>query len=407
MLANKIVGNRQANSFGDQLRNSQERATQEGFDKVNKSWFDRCIKYDDMRQVLEESAEKTNDLRLNLGQIEPTIRDEVIGCKIVGGKFDGKFCELSDNSMGQFTKLIGLTPSVLKIGQTVEEQQLVGQLVKSRLNSVVKSKDKELFLRIRENGSTSIRAFLTNKYAVIDHRWVFDTVSKNIPGGIVSHFDKDRFYETGGDYFRYNVLIPDSIREENDSEYGGGYNVSNDEVGRGRFGFLPFLFRHICWNGNVWDRTNGEKFSQVHKGVIDFRMLAKEIHVHLNSQIPLVYEGIQRFMVLQTMESPVKILRLVCNLINDRRFMLSQKVIGSIISGYMDEPLGDNAFGLINAITRASQKQDLYLQDSMEIMAGTLTSEWVDKPQNWDVFCKQAENITDEMVKKIIVGMAA
>ncbi len=75
---------------------------------------------------------------------------------------------------------------------------------------------------------------------------------KLIPGGRLSHWRGD------ADTLWGNVLIPDTIRQESDSDYGGMVSIGNSEIRERRITSRPSVFRAICFNGCIWDREAGQ-----------------------------------------------------------------------------------------------------------------------------------------------------
>lgn len=396
------------NQTADALRNSQVRATDKGFDHVNMDWFKRCLSFSDMAEILEQSASKTHDAVLNLEQIKPTIEDKRAKIEIVGGKYDGTRWSLSDNSASQFGQLLGLSPSVIAAAEDNVEVDYMEKILKHRLSQKVKDKNKELFIRFRDGAVPTIRAFLTKKYFVIDHRWVLEQMGKFVPGGRISHFDQERFDTYEGDYCRYNVLIPDTIREEKDSGYGGGLNIGNSEIGTGRYSVRPMVFRHICWNGNIWNCAEGTAIQQVHRGDMDLRLLSAETMVCIHKQIPLINTNMDSFLSLQRKEfaTEVNIIKLIGQLKNIKDVNLTYPQLGAILSAYAEEAnLGNNAFSFLNAITRAAHNGQIFSleqQDELESLAGNLTNQWITKPERWAAYCANAEDIKMDKILKAL-----
>lgn len=408
----KLTGNPQGHDrkFADQLRNSQERATKEGFDHVNKTWYKQCMQYDVMEEILEQSASKTHDAVVHLGQIKAEIDGDRPSITVVGGKHDGQKYSLSETSSLQFSQLIGLSGSVLSAAQDETERQYIEKLMQHRLQTVVGEKDKELFLRFRDGAVPSIRAFLTRRYCVIDHRWVLEQMKKFIPGGIVSHFDPTRFYQNEGDYCRYNVLIPDTIREEKDSDYGGGLNVGNSEIGTGRYSVRPMIFRHICFNGNIWNCEKGKAIQQVHKGQLDLNFLSVQTMVCIHSHIPLLSTNLESLLRLQgeQFKTDTNMLKLIAQLKNIKDVNLTYPQIAAILAAYSEEAnLGNTAFSFINAITRAAHMENVFTleqQDMLETLAGSFAQSWLEKPERFVTYCKNAEEVN---IDKILKALAA
>ena len=92
------------------------------------------------------------------------------------------------------------------------------------------------------------------------------------------------------------MLIPDTIREESDSDYGGMLSIGNSEIGERRISSMPSIFRAICMNGCIWDQTAGKGINQVHRGKIDLDQLFLVIKENLEVQIPLLPQGIERLL---------------------------------------------------------------------------------------------------------------
>jgi hypothetical protein len=82
--------------------------------------------------------------------------------------------------------------------------------------------EKERLWRTWSDGS--MRAMLSDKYAIVNNAWVMEVIREAVPAGMFSHWrgDADNMYG--------NVLIPDSIRQEDDSDYGGMLSVGNSEI---------------------------------------------------------------------------------------------------------------------------------------------------------------------------------
>lgn len=398
------------NKTADALRNSQIRATEQGFDHVNLTWFQQCLSYDHLGELLEQSASKTHDAVLHLEQVKPTLVDGRPEINIVGGKYDGSKWNLSDTSTNQFCNLLGLAPSFLSAGADHIENEYIEKVLHHRFEEKLKEKNKELFIRFRDGAIPTIRAFLTRRYCVIDHRWVLEQMKSFIPGGRISHFDQERFDLNEGDQCRYNVLIPDTIREEKDSGYGGGLNVGNSEIGTGRLNIRPMIFRHICYNGNIWNCEKGKAITQVHKGELNLMMLAAEIMVCIHSHIPLLSTNLDALLKLQGAEyaTETNMLKLIAQLKNIKDLTLTYPQLAAVMEAYSQEAeLGNNAFSFLNAITRAAHNGNVFgleQQDMLETFAGNMTRQWIERPQRWQTYCRQAEEID---VAKVLKSLAA
>ncbi len=129
----------------------------------------------------------------------------------------------------------------------------------------------------------------TQKYREITNAWLVEAFNRLVPDGLVSHFRGD------GDTITGNILIPDIIRTESDSDYGGGIGFRHSEVGIFRIQVLPFVFRAICCNGCVWGALEGTALRKVHLGDdVNEADLFERIKNTVHRQIPLVPELIAR-----------------------------------------------------------------------------------------------------------------
>lgn len=397
----KLIG--QKGGFAEDLRKSHDRATDIGFDKVAKVWIKNgTMPYDNLAELVEQSAAKTSDSQVKLSRIKPVLNGNL---SVV---VDGQKWAMSRNAEGQFLQLLNLSPKFVQTAETDEEKEILGEFLDERMKTVVGGKDKDLFIRFRGEGSTgSIRAFLTQKYMVIDHRFVLEQMRKYVPGGLVSHFDFQSFHEFEGDYLKFNVLIPDTIREEKDSDYGGMLSISNNEIGRGRFGFDPSVFRHICVNGCIWNQEKGETFSQVHRGQWKPKELSCRIAMHIHEQIPLLTTGIDNMLKLNAgVFKDGNVLKMILLLKETADYNFTYQQIRAIIEASEKEELA-GAFAFVNAITRAAQNRayfDWQEQDELEILAGNYMSQWLAKPSKYETFVKRSNEIENAKLVKVLTA---
>ena len=127
----------------------------------------------------------------------------------------------------------------------------------------------------------------------MDNSWFVNVIKGLVPSGRLSHWkgDSDTIYG--------NVLIPDTIREEEDSDYRGMFSVGNCEIGIRSISTCPSVFRAICMNGCIWDQEMGVAIRKVHRGEINLEELKDAIKLNLEEQIPLLPEGIERLLAIR------------------------------------------------------------------------------------------------------------
>jgi hypothetical protein len=254
--------------------------------------------------------------------------------------------------------------------------------------------EKPRLFRTWKNGT--VRAFLSEQYAIVNNGWYLELLSQIIPDGVLSHWrgDADSIYG--------NILIPDTIRAESDSDFGGMLSIGNSEIGTRRISSMPSVFRAICMNGCIWDQQSGEQLNRVHKGAIDFDSLAVAIAENLQAQIPLLSNGIEKILSLRKFEmKDTPFQNQLAVVAADHS--LSKKQVRTIWDAYAIETnlLGGEAktaYGLANAITRAGQTQD---NADAWVKFDVIGGDFANMDQNsWDKFRNRADGLNEKQIAK-------
>jgi len=242
----------------------------------------------------------------------------------------------------------------------------------------------------------TLRALLSEQYTIVNNLWYLNVLEKAIPGGVVSHWEGD------ADSIFGNILIPDTIRAESDSDFGGMLSVGNSEIGTRRISSLPSVFRAICMNGCIWDEKTGKGINKVHRGKVDFDALEELIIENLQAQIPLLSDGIDLVLGLRAFgcgDTPLT--NLLAQTAID--YSLSKSQVLAVRDGWNKEfrLLGHTeartAYGLLNGITRAGQKLD----NEQWVRFDTIGGEFANLDRNgWDKFRSRAGNLTPKQVEK-------
>jgi hypothetical protein len=199
---------------------------------------------------------------------------------------------------------------------------------------------------------------LSDRYTPINNVWYLETVAelfKEIGGDEprLSHWKGD------ADTLYGNILIPDTCRAEDDSDYGGMISVSNCEIGIRRLSQFPSIFRAICMNGCIWDQLSGTKVNRVHRGEINLNELRIDIATNINDQIPLISAGVSRFLALRDMsiEKDVQLSNIFALIATENAMSFGQNgQAATLVNQYLaHEASNRNLFGVVNAITRSAQ----------------------------------------------------
>jgi hypothetical protein len=402
-----MLGQKKDNYAGDFVLKNQKTSEAEGFKNVSAMWLDKCIDYDTAMDKIVDGQNKIQDIRGGLQDFTPAVSES--GEAVLKYK-DGREFVPTDHALKNIA-VAGRTSDWFlrdlrenKNHQTKDEvvfkrdrgdAELLVQCLKQTLWRADRfDQEKERLWRTWSDGS--MRAMLSDKYAIVNNAWVMEVVREAVPAGMLSHWrgDADNMYG--------NVLIPDSIRQEDDSDYGGMLSVGNSEIGTRRVSSTPSVFRAICMNGCIWDQEKGKSICQVHRGELDLDFLKHEIVRNLNEQIPLMNHGIDLLLKLRSYGnngvSMAKIVGQVC-----KDFKVTKKQSFGVLKAFAVEQseveeLANTAFGVANAFTRFGQT----LADDNWVKFDTLGGQVVNMQQaQWNSTVERAKSVDDKQLEKI------
>jgi len=384
---------------GDFVLESQK--THEAFTHVNEDWLKKSPTFEQVLKQGKEYQERFEDIDgKTLGALSSSEGRLSFG-KL--GKSTGGI-HLTDHAASQLGTALDIPGRYLRT-LLDEDKELFDHNVNRRVKSLdSKEAEAEKFLRFRKNedGSRTLRALLTSRYAVINNLPIIETLNDIVPGGRASHLHYD------GDTFRANILIPDTLRKEDDSDYGGGISVINNETGRFAYRQRPFVFRAICCNGNVWGRKDGFEFNRRHLGTIDWKEFRKSVILNLQKQIPLVQENINKILALKGIPVTEQDIQQAIVYVG-RREQLTKGVQIGWYQGFQTELKAAksakdilSAFGLVQGLTRTAQEQPGETQELLETLSARLTD------GNWDRTFVAARNAVEaDVAKKVLVPEVA
>lgn len=389
---------------GDFVHNTQ--TMDERFRNVSTGWTGRLadksdlsvMTFDDALQHIERERGQTEDILTDYSRFQPVATADGFA---LADMQTGRTFRLSESALDQFSERtqIGKTlPRRLVAGDVADRETLA--LVAA--NGLRKLESKPCLLRTRTdgNGVSTVRAFLSEEYAVIDHRWYLEILRSIIPGGLVSHFRSD----DGCDSIFFNVLIPDSIRAESDSDYGGMLACGNGETGKNRLHSLPSIFRAICMNGCIWDQIDGIGYiMQVHRGEIDLPTLAAEIRDNCNRQIPLLGNGIDSMLATRELylpnAEPVRVIAATLNALAVPG--ITRTAADAILLGFENQRTETGrvtAFDLIQGMTFAAQSLSAELQETVERSAGSAMLWSADR---WESVFNMSKSVDKKQLKRL------
>ena len=372
---------------------------------VHKDWYAKTQSYDEGMEVLEQGVAEREDVMVPRGEINPgvNLQGEFVMQLADGREFKPTQHAVNQFGVATFTSTFYLNSLMenptKKNGQErfQRDEQDADTLVAVCENALRRvDADKKFRLRTYQDGT--LRAFLTEKYAPIDNRWYLEQLSNILPGGRLSHWRGD------ADTIFGNVLLPDTIidyGQDDDSDYGGMLSIGNCEIGKRRISQMPSIFRSICLNGCIWGQTKGKGISKVHRGTINLEGLASDIRTNIEAQLPLLPDGIERFLGIKVHTADdVAMKNLVAAICTDRK--LHRKESTEVLTQWAQHEKQDrNLFGIVNAITRAGQTFDNTNWVKFDEIGGDLMNM---TDNRWDALKKRADTYTDKEIEAVFVA---
>ena len=295
-LYSKIEGQGNQGQF---VHDGQDMAKKEGFAHVSKLWYDKTMSYDDGMELLEQDVSSRQDFLISRDDMTLDVRENE-GRWQFGVEIEDQFYTPTNHALTQFVSkscegkgtgfVRGLTEDTFsaKGDVKIHRDEWDARTILSIVRNGLRRADASTKFKVRCYDDGTMRAFLSEKYAEVDNRWFLEQIKDIIPAGRLSHWRGD------ADTIFGNVLIPDTIREEDDSDYGGMVSIGNCEIGKRNVKSLPSVFRAICMNGCIWDQTKGYEIKVRHIGDIDLDQLRLKLRHNIEAQIPLIPQGIER-----------------------------------------------------------------------------------------------------------------
>ena len=393
---------------GDFVHEGQDMATKKGFGNVSKLWYDKTISYDEGMELLESDRGHRQDHLVTRSQMLFDVRP-IDGRIKFGVEIDDQFYVPTDHALTQMVskscngKGTGFVRSLVenlhdaKENVKIERDMQDAQTVLSIVRNGIRRTPVDTKFKVRCHDGGSLRAFLSEKYAEVDNRWYLDQIKNIVPAGRLSHWRGD------SDTIFGNVLIPDTIREEDDSDYGGMVSIGNCEIGKRNVLSLPSLFRAICMNGCIWDQTKGFEIKVRHIGEIDLSSLALKIRDNIEKQIPLIPMGIERLLGIRAKGTdgiPIKNLIAATAETHDE---LDKRGASAILRAWVTEeskiaPEERSLFDIVNSVTRAGQSMDNQSWVKYDELGGLLVNY---SERQWSNLKSRAESYEDKDFSRI------
>ncbi len=265
--------------------------------------------------------------------------------------------------------------------------------------------DADKVFKFRTYGDGTLRAMLSDIYAIIDNVWYLEHLSNVFAGwDDTPHF---KHFSTDGDTLHGNLYIPGIEANLEDGEHAGMLFIGNCEIGTQRISIAPAVWRQICTNGMMgW--AKGQMWDKVHRGAVDLGGLAAEITSQIGSKINLIRDGFDAFQATRAHEfvKGVKASQVIAQVAD--QFKLTTGVNGqalATVGAYTDhESAYRSLYGIINAVTRVAQTQEPAEQHRLEAIGGELCR--LDA-KRWNALNVVAGSMEEAKYNKILGRVAA
>lgn len=377
-----LQGSAEKLSAGSWVYENQGVAADKGFSHVSRHWYPQTLSFEQGLAAIEDEKRQREDITFPAGNVEFVCSDGVT-LKIA---IDGREFEPTDHAARQLCTKFGVPITVWTYyGRDGRSEGDVDVLMKALRNGKSETEaDKSMLWRTYSDGS--LRAVLSDKYSVVDNSWYLNLLAKIIPGGRLSH------WRGNADTIHGNILIPDTIRMESDSDYGGMLSISNCEIGRRVVAQTPSIFRAICMNGCIWGATDGVEMRKRHIG-IDLDILAAKIQNNIQKQIPLLTGGIDILLESHKLLAEANIANIFAAIAKANN--LSNGIAAEFAKQWHENSGEKTAFGVIDAVTRAGQKYDNDTWVRCDEIGGLLVN-----ANEWQRLNSRAKSMTDKEVAK-------
>jgi hypothetical protein len=250
------------------------------------------------------------------------------------------------------------------------------ELLATNVNSWLKEKPKEAFIRGLGN---SVRAFLSDKYRVIDH---LDTLycSLNELQAYETEVEDCYLSETEMNLKVKSNMLRDFVRHRDDLIIGGLLLV-NSETGHRALRVEPRMFRVKCTNGMVIEEFLTRRV-HLGNGTDEFDEV---IYLSIRRSIRELFGRFGEIIQVMRETTEIKVRnpqRVINNVVEHYKLSETQKE--NILIAFGAEPEHDK-YGIANAVTRAAKQEEGWEKSlDLERIGGKLITLPREEFKKWD-----------------------
>ncbi len=378
-------------------RNSIGLESTEEMRHVSKIWQDKCIPMPVIADQVAKAATEKYDIQVPISDLRVKVEGSSLGLDWGEGFHPmtesgvQKLRILANDARDTTSLPTGIVPyfmnpervDILPMFAEILQRELGARTGRAaaRAEGRGRKSAKSALLRLRpdhETGGNIIRAVLTDQYTgSLDNAFVLKVVQEvmgdeGFGKSLWSHANDD------GDRLRGNLLLPDSMKSQPDSDYGVGVSLRNSEIGDGSFSLYAFLFRAICLNGCIWDKQNSSiRVKQTHNSTgLNLDDLRNQVREAIAAGTSHGWNLLS--LMNQTQDIRVKdVNRMIASLARDNG--LDKPQAQAWANGYaltlqerMSQDMSGTAWAIVNGLTLAAQEFDTDERLSMESAAGKI-----------------------------------
>lgn len=252
----------------------------------------------------------------------------------------------------------------LKYYHKMEEE--TPELLTENVNTWLRRNNKDVFLRGLDE---SARAFLSNRYRVIDHLDVLYCALNELQAHD-AEIEDCFLSETELNIKVKSQTLRDFVRHKDDLIMGGIF-ITNSETGHKALRVEPRMFRVKCSNGMIVEELvtreihigNGDEISD-EIVYLSLRRSIRELFNRFGEIVLLLRESTEA-----KIRNPQKVIQNVVD-----HYKLSETQKANILMAFGAEPEYDQ-YGIANAVTQAAQKEETWEKSvELEKLGGKLVA---------------------------------
>lgn len=286
----------------------------------------------------------------------------------------GKDYGVNEFAFGQFCARLGIPANYgRKCYELGQENNLFALQFNTWMRELERKDNKTMLCRTKGNG---IRAFLTDKYSILDNSFVINTLDECLMSQNAENAVNIRDAYISDKSFHLRMTFPDLTQnfgtKRNPDLVTGGVHIVNSEVGYSMLTIESIIYRLVCSNGLIvavgGERILAQRHLYLKQDEIQARFIESlnEAIVQANSSLKFLAKSREI-----KVENPIDLIK---KLAEENKY--SQDFSDAILNSWNTNP-GDTAYEIINAFTESAKLLPFEKRVDVEKFAGDLMLELV------------------------------